>query len=61
MSDLEQLAMRDADKVKVIEHVCVDALEVLKLDVSLKYEGIRKKKMARWVDRIKKGVKAGAR
>lgn len=28
--------------------------------VSLKYEGIRKK-MARWVERIQKGVKAGAR
>ena len=25
------------------------------------YEGIRKKKMARWVERIQKGVKAGAR
>lgn len=48
---------------KVMEEICdlYNALEVLKLDVSLKYEGIRKKKMARWVDRIKKGVKAGAR
>ena len=26
-----------------------------------KYDGIRKKKMARWVERIKKGVKADAR
>lgn len=48
---------------KVMEEICdlYNALEVLKLDVSLKYEGIRKKKMARWVDRIRKGVKAGAR
>lgn len=48
---------------KVMEEICdlYNALEVLKLDVSLKYEGIRKKKMDRWVDRIKKGVKAGAR
>ena len=48
---------------KVMEEICdlYNALEVLKLDVSLKYEGIRKKKMARWVERIKKGVKAGAR
>lgn len=48
---------------KVMEEICdlYNALEVLKLDVSLKYEGIRKKKMARWVERIKKGGKAGAR
>ena len=48
---------------KVMEEICdlYNALEVLKLDVSLKYEGIRKKKMARWVDRIKKGVKGNAR
>lgn len=48
---------------KVMEEICdlYNALEVLKLDVSLKYEGIRKKKMARWVERIKKGVKALAR
>ena len=48
---------------KVMEEICdlYNALEVLKLDVSLKYEGIRKKKMARWVERIKKGVKADAR
>lgn len=48
---------------KVMEEICdlYNALEVLKLDVSLKYEGIRKKKMARWVERIQKGVKAGAR
>lgn len=46
-----------------LEEICdlYNALEVLKLDVSLKYEGIRKKKMARWVERIKKGVKADAR
>ena len=44
---------------KVMEEICdlYNALEVLKLDVSLKYEGIRKKKMARWVERIKKGGK----
>ena len=48
---------------KVMEEICdlYNALEVLKLDVSLKYEGIRKKKMARWAERIQKGVKAGAR
>lgn len=48
---------------KVMEEICdlFNALEVLKLDVSLKYESIRKKKMARWVERIKKGVKADAR
>lgn len=48
---------------KVTEEICdlYNALEVLKLDVNMKYEGIRKKKMARWVERIKKGVKAGAR
>lgn len=48
---------------KVMEEICdlYNALEVLKLDVSLKYEGIRKKKMARWVERIKKGVKGNAR
>lgn len=48
---------------KVMEEICdlYNALEVLKLDVSLKYDGIRKKKMARWVERIKKGVKALAR
>ena len=41
---------------KVMEEICdlYSALEVLKLDVNLKYEGIRKKKMARWVERIKK-------
>lgn len=41
---------------KVMEEICdlYNALEVLKLDVNLKYEGIRKKKMARWVERIKK-------
>ena len=46
-----------------LEEICdlYNALELLKLDVSLKYEGIRKKKMARWVERIKKGVKADAR
>lgn len=49
--------------VKVMEEICdlYNALEVLKLDVSLKYDGIRKKKMARWVERIKKGVKGNAR
>lgn len=48
---------------KVMEEICdlYNALEVLKLDVSLKYEGIRKKKMARWVERIRKGGKADAR
>jgi len=48
---------------KVMEEICdlYNALEVLKLDVNLKYEGIRKKKMARWVERIQKGVKALAR
>ena len=40
----------------VMEEICdlYSALEVLKLDVNLKYESIRKKKMARWVERIKK-------
>ena len=48
---------------KVMEEICdlYNALEVLKLDVNMKYEGIRKKKMARWVERIQKGVKALAR
>lgn len=48
---------------KVMEEICdlYNALEVLKLDVNMKYEGIRKKKMARWVERIKKGVEALAR
>ena len=48
---------------KVMEEVCdlYNALEVLKLDVSLKYEGIRKKKMARWVERIKKAGGSHAR
>ena len=48
---------------KVMEEICdlYNALEVLKLDVNLKYEGIKKKKMARWVERIKKGVKVNAR
>lgn len=48
---------------KVMEEICdlYNALEVLKLDVNLKYEGIRKKKLARWVERIKKGGKADAR
>lgn len=50
-------------KGKVMEEICdlYNALEVLKLDANMKYEGIRKKKMARWVERIQKGVKAGAR
>ena len=48
---------------KVMEEICdlYNALEVLKLDANLKYESIRKKKMVRWVERIQKGVKAGAR
>lgn len=48
---------------KVMEEICDlhNALEVLKLDVNLKYEGIRKKKMARWVERIRKGGKGDAR
>lgn len=48
---------------KVMEEICdlYNALEVLKLDVSLKYEGIRKKKMARWVERIKKAGDSHAR
>ena len=48
---------------KVMEEICdlYNALEVLKLDVSLKYEGIRKKKMTRWVERIKKEAKTNAR
>lgn len=48
---------------KLMEEICdlYNALEVLKLDVSLKYEGIRKKKMARWVERIRKAVKSDAR
>lgn len=48
---------------KVMEEICdlYNALEVLKLDVNMKYDQIRKKKMARWVERIKKGVKADAR
>lgn len=46
-----------------LEEICdlYNALEVLKLDVSLKYEGIRKKKMARWVERIKKAGGSHAR
>lgn len=48
---------------KVMEEICdlYSALEVLKLDVNPKYEQMRKKKMARWVERIKKGVKANVR
>ena len=48
---------------KVMVEICdlYNALEVLKLDVSLKYEGIRKKKMARWVERIKKAGGSHAR
>lgn len=48
---------------KVTEEICdlYNALEVLKLDVNLKYEGIRKKKMARWVERIKKAGGSHAR
>ena len=48
---------------KVMEEICdlYNALEVLKLDVNLKYEGIRKKKMARWVERIKKAGGSHAR
>ena len=48
---------------KVMEEIgdLYNALEVLKLDVSLKYEGIRKKKMARWVERIKKAGGSHAR
>lgn len=40
----------------VVEEICdlYNALEVLKLDVNIRYDQIRKKKMARWVDRIKK-------
>ena len=46
-----------------LEEICdlFNALEVLKLDVNLKYEGIRKKKMARWVERIRKGGGSHAR
>lgn len=48
---------------KVMEEICdlYSALEVLKLDANLKYEGIRKKKMVRWVERIQKGVTGNAR
>lgn len=48
---------------KVMEEICdlYNALEVLKLDANMKYDQIRKKKMARWVERIQKGVKALAR
>ena len=48
---------------KIMEEICdlYNALEVLKLDVNLKYEHIRKKKMTRWVERIQKGVKGDAR
>ena len=48
---------------KVMEEICdlYNALEVLKLDVNMKYEGIRKKKMARWVERIKKAGGSHAR
>ena len=48
---------------KVMEEICdlYSALEVLKLDVNPKYEQMRKKKMVRWVDRIKKGVKGNVR
>ena len=48
---------------KVMEEICdlFNALEVLKLDVNLKYEGIRKKKLARWVERIKKAGGSHAR
>ena len=48
---------------KVMEEICdlYNALEVLKLDVNLKYEGIRKKKMARWVERIRKDGGSHAR
>ena len=48
---------------KVMEEICdlYSALEVLKLDVNPKYEQMRKKKMARWVDRIKKGGKGNVR
>ena len=48
---------------KVMEEICdlYNALEVLKLDVNLKYEQIRKKKLARWVERIRKGGKGDAR
>lgn len=50
-------------RAKVMEEICdlYNALEVLKLDVSMKYDGIRKKKMARWVERIKKEAKTNAR
>ena len=48
---------------KVMEEICdlYSALEVLKLDVNPKYEQMRKKKMVRWVDRIKKGGKGNVR
>ena len=48
---------------KVMEEICdlYNALEVLKLDVNMKYDQIRKKKMARWVERIQKEVKTNAR
>lgn len=48
---------------KVMEEICdlYNALEILKLDVSLKYEGIRKKKMARWAERIRKAGGSHAR
>ena len=48
---------------KIMEEICdlYNALEVLKLDVNLKYEHIRKKKMTRWVERIKKGVTSHAK
>lgn len=48
---------------KVMEEICdlYNALEVLKLDVNLKYEGIRKKKLARWVERIRKAGGNNAR
>lgn len=50
-------------RAKVMEEICdlYNALEVLKLDVNMKYDGIRKKKMARWVERIKKEAKTNAR
>ena len=48
---------------KVKEEICdlYNALEVLKLDVNMKYDSIRKKKMTRWVERIKKEAKTNAR
>lgn len=48
---------------KVMEEICdlYNALEVLKMDVNLRYEQIRKKKMVRWVERIRKGGKGDAR